>query len=322
MFLQSRRSLSLTLAVALLGLCPFVSAVGQERGVAVPEGNNLPAQKIGENDLLMIRVYDSPDLTRSVRVSADGTIRLPMLKSTLPVVGLLPVEVEKVVADALKREQLLVDPFVTVSITEYHSRPISVNGAVKNPVIFQAIGKVKLLDALARCGGLASDAGGEIIITRPNGDSDVQSVTRVPVKALYDGTDPQLNLTLIGGEEIRVPTIGSVVVSGNVRDPGVYPVQESGTTTVMTAIAQAKGLADYQPKIIYILRPDEQGTRHEIPVDLESILKRKKGDVVLQAKDVLFIPTNSSAKARQQAIQVLTGVGTQASTALVLTRGR
>ena len=138
-------------------------------------------------------------------------------------------------------------------------------------------------------------------------------MTRVPVKALYDGSDPQLNLTLLGGEEIRVPTIGSVVVSGNVRDPGVYPVQESGTTTVMTAIAQAKGLADYQPKIIYILRPDDQGTRHEIPVDLDSILKRKKQDVVLQAKDLLFIPMNNRAKATQQAIQVLTGVGAQAS---------
>lgn len=321
MFLQSRRPLSLILATALLGLCPLVSALGQS-GAAVPDGTNLPAQKIGENDLLMVRVYDSPDLTRSVRVSTDGTIRLPMLKTTLPVVGLLPIEVEKVVADALKREQLLVDPFVTVSITEYHSRPISVNGSVKSPVIFQAIGKVNLLDALAKCGGLAADAGGEIIITRPNGDAGAQSVTRVPVKALYDGSDPQLNLTLLGGEEIRVPTIGSVVVSGNVRDPGVYPVQESGTTTVMTAIAQAKGLADYQPKIIYILRPDDQGTRHEIPVDLESILKRKKQDVVLQAKDLLFIPMNNRAKATQQAIQLLTGTGQAASTALIYTRSR
>lgn len=171
MFLHSRQPLSLILATALLGLCPLVSALGQG-GVAVPDGTNLPAQKIGENDLLMVRVYDSPDLTRSVRVSADGTIRLPMLKTTLPVVGLLPIEVEKVVADALKREQLLVDPFVTVSITEYHSRPISVNGAVKIPVIFQAIGKVKLLDALARCGGLAPDAGGRLLSPAP-------TVTRV-----------------------------------------------------------------------------------------------------------------------------------------------
>jgi len=283
---------------------------------------NLPAQKIGVDDLLLIRVYDSPDLTRTVRVSQDGTIRLPMLKATIPVIGLLPVEIEKAVADSLKRDGLLVDPFVTVSVSEYHSRPISVNGAVKTPVIFQAVGKVRLLDALARANGLAPEAGGEIIVTRPNGDTGVQSVTRVPVKALYEGSDPQLNLTLLGDEEIRVPSVGSVVVTGNVREPGVYPVQDAGTTTVLTAIAQAKGLGDFQPKLVYILRPDDQGTRHEIEVDLQSILKRKKEDVVLQAKDMLYIPTNNRAKVTQQVITALTGSAQSAGTALVYTRGR
>ncbi len=324
MLIHLKRPVLLACNAALLGLCMLVPAVAQNGGIAVVDTNttNLPAQKIGENDLLMVRVYDSPDLTRTVRVSADGTIRLPMLKATLPVVGLMPVDVEKVVADALKREQLLVDPFVSVSIMEYNSRPISVNGAVKNPVIFQAVGKVRLLDAMARCNGLAADAGGEIIVTRPNGDAGVQSVTRVPVKALFDGSDPQLNLVLTGGEEVRVPTIGSVVVTGNVREPGVYPVQDTGVTTVMTAIAQAKGLNDFMPKVIYILRPDEQGTRHEIQVDLQSILKRKKEDVVLQAKDVLYIPLNNRAKQTATAITVLTGTAAAATSSLIYTMTR
>lgn len=319
MLIHLKHPLLYACATALLGLCALVPVVAQERPAVTVDITNLPAQKIGENDLLMVRVYDSPDLTRTVRVSADGTIRLPMLKTTLPVVGLMPVDVEKVVGEALRREQLLVDPFVTVSILEYNSRPISVNGAVKNPVIFQAIGKVRLLDALARSNGLAPDAGGEIIVTRPNGETGAQSVARVPVKALYDGSDQLLNLLLTGGEEIRVPTIGSVVVSGNVREPGVYPVQDTGVTTVMTAIAQAKGLNDFVPKLIYILRPDEQGTRHEIQVDLQAILKRKKEDVVLQSKDMLFIPINNRAKQTAQAINVLTGTASAATSALIYT---
>ena len=324
MLIHLKRPVLLACNAALLGLCVLVPAVAQNGGITVVDTNttNLPAQKIGENDLLMVRVYDSPDLTRTVRVSADGTIRLPMLKSTLPVVGLMPVDVEKVVSDALKREQLLVDPFVSVSILEYSSRPISVNGAVKNPVIFQAIGKVRLLDAMARCNGLATDAGGEIIVTRPNGDAGAQSITRIPVKALFDGSDPLLNLVLTGGEEVRVPTIGSVVVTGNVREPGVYPVQDTGVTTVMTAIAQAKGLNDFMPKVIYILRPDEQGIRHEIQVDLQSILKRKKEDVVLQAKDVLYIPLNNRAKQTATAITVLTGTAASATSSLIYTMTR
>jgi len=307
--------------IFLLTTLLAVTAAAQDKMPGL-DMTNLPAQKVGVDDLLLVRVYDSPDLTRTVRVSADGTIRLPMMKENVQVLGLLPVEIEKTLADALKGEQLLVDPFVTVSVAEYHSRPISVNGAVRTPVVFQAIGKVRLLDAIAKAGGLDPQAGGEIVVTKPNGDTGVQSMTRVPTKALIDGSDPQLNLTLIGGEEIRVPTVGTIVVSGNVHDPGVFPVQESGTTTVLTAIAQAKGLGDFQPKLVYILRPDDQGTRHEIEVDLASILKRKKPDVVLQAKDMLYVPLNNRAKITDRTITALTGTGSSAATALIYTKSR
>ncbi|MES1260321.1 MAG: SLBB domain-containing protein, partial [Acidobacteriota bacterium] len=251
-----------------------------------------------------------------------GTIRLPMLKSTIKVEGLFPSDVEVLLADELKREQLLVNPFVTVAVAEYHSRPISINGAVKTPTVFQAIGSVSLLDAIAKGGGLAPEAGGEIIITRPNGNTGVQSMQRVPVKALYEGSDPQLNVKLTGGEEIRVPPAGTVVVSGNVKESGIFPVQDTGTTTVLTAIAQAKGLGDFVPKMAYIYRPDDQGTRHEIPVELKAIRARKLPDVVLQPKDLLYVPDNNGAKARATAIQVMTGVGASSVSAIIYTRGR
>ena len=40
---------------------------------------NLPSQKLGIDDLVAVSVYDAPELTRTVRVEADGTIHLPML---------------------------------------------------------------------------------------------------------------------------------------------------------------------------------------------------------------------------------------------------
>src|SRR3984885_11744561 len=137
--------------------------------------SNLPIQRVGPEDLLGIQVYNAPEFTRTVRISAEGTIRLPMLTSPIRVQGLLPNEIETLVAEALQRDKLFVDPFVTVNVMEYHSRPISVTGAVRTPTIFQAVGTVTLLDALARAGGLAPDqAGPEIIVTRPNGDAGGQ----------------------------------------------------------------------------------------------------------------------------------------------------
>src|SRR6266498_2101497 len=145
----------------------------RQAAVATSFGDsNLPLQKIGPEDLIGISVYDAPELTRTVRVGTDGTIRLPMLKQRIKVAGMFPTDVETAIGEALKNEDIFVDPVVTVSIVEYRSRPINVVGAVKAPLTFQAAGTVTLLDALSRAGGLADDAGSVILVSvsRPGED--------------------------------------------------------------------------------------------------------------------------------------------------------
>jgi polysaccharide biosynthesis/export protein len=281
-------------------------------------GSNLPLQRVGPEDLLSVQVIDAPELTRTVRISAEGTIRLPMVKEALHVQGLMPNEIEVLLTEALEREKLFVDPFVTVNIVEFHSRPISVSGAVRAPAIFQAIGSVSLLDALARAGGLTPDqAGPEIIVTRPNGDPATQSIQRIPVKLLYSGSDPTLNLKLVGGEEIRVPDVGKFIVAGSVVSPGPYPVLDGNANTVITAISQAKGTIQFYSHTVYIYRPDDKGSLHEIEVDLGKILQRKIPDVTLQAHDILYVPDSSRRRITQTTINALTGVAGSAATASI-----
>jgi polysaccharide export outer membrane protein len=241
-----------------------------------------------------------------------------MLKMPVRVQGLMPNEIEVLVQEALVREKLFVDPYVVVNIVEYHSRPISVSGAVKTPIIFQAIGSVSLLDAIARAGGLVPDqAGAEIIVTKPNGDTGAQSIQRIPVKALLAALDPNLNLKLTGGEEIRVPDVGKFIVAGSVNTPGPYPILDGNQNTVVTAIAQAKGTIQYYSHSAFIYRPDDKGTLHEIPVDLGGILQRKKPDITLYAHDILYVPDSSGRRITQTTINALTGVGAGATSALI-----
>ena len=82
-------------------------------------GANLPAQQIGANDLIAVSVYDAPEFTRTVRVGEDGNIRLPMLQQLVHAEGQLPGQLETAIAAALKAEEILVDPYVTVTIVEY-----------------------------------------------------------------------------------------------------------------------------------------------------------------------------------------------------------
>ncbi len=277
---------------------------------------NLPAQAIGPADLLAISVYGAPELTRTVRVSPEGMIRLPMLREQIDAQGLMPAEVETRVAAALAREQILVDPAVTVTIAEYHSRPISVMGAVKSPLTFQALGKTTLLEALTRAQGLNEDAGPEILVTRTGGG--VARVERIPVKKLIDAADPEWNVTLEGGEEIRVPRAGRVFVAGNVKHPGAFRMDGAGDTTVLKAVALAEGLAPFATKDAYIFRASAEGGgsgagRSEIPVALNKIMDRTAPDMALAANDILFIPDN---RARRNSLGVLEkALGFAASTA-------
>ena len=85
-----------------------------------PSETALPAQTIGPDDLLSITVFDCPELTRSFRVSSDGTLALPIL-GRIPATGLLPVQLEDKIAAELRRTQTMVDPVVNISVSEYRS---------------------------------------------------------------------------------------------------------------------------------------------------------------------------------------------------------
>ena len=286
-----------------------------------PDSSNLPMQKIGTDDLVGISVYDAPELTRTVRVGTDGTIRLPMLKQRIKALDLFPSDLEIAIVDALKAEDVLVDPVVTVSLVESRSRPINVAGAVKTPLTFQASGLVTLLDALSRAGGLSEIAGTEILISHAQPGDDGKSVLltrRVPVRGLIDGADPELNVRLEGGEEIRVPEAGKVYVVGNVKMPGAYLIRDTSETSVLKALALSQGLMPYATKMAYIYRREGgTGGSNEIPLELEKIMQRKTPDVPLLANDILYIPDNKGRRNFANVMEKVAAIGGGAAAASI-----
>ena len=307
--------------ILLLTLCaPLVQPQG--RATPNPEaGANLPAQKIGPRDLIMVQVYGSPELSRSVRVGADGMLRLPMLKQRIKGEGMMPNDLEVMVAQALEEEGLIVDPMVTITVAEYSSRPISVAGAVKEPLTFQASAPVTLLEAITRAGGLTPVAGSEILVSKTqtgSGGQPTSLMQRVSVKALIEGTDPEANLRLSGGEEVRVPEAGKVFVVGNVKRPGAFPVEDGAETSVLRMLARAEGLTPFAGKLAYIYRREASGSKNEIPIEINKIMLRKAPDAPLLANDVLYIPDNRNGRLGLAILEkLLLFGGTAGATALV-----
>jgi polysaccharide export outer membrane protein len=273
---------------------------------------NLPALQLHAGDLVAVSVYDAPELTRTVRVDPDGTIRLPLLSEGVKAAGLMPRELEIELANALKSGEILVDPVVKITVVEYHSRPISVMGAVRKPVTFQSDGSITLLDALARAEGLTDDAGPEIIVTQ----NDV--VRHIAVKQLIDGADPDVNLRLTGNEEVRVPVAGKIFVLGNIRKPGGFSVRDPADKTVLKMVALSEGLMPFSQKTAYIVRRQEGEKPQEIPIELAKIMERKSPDVPLEVGDILYVPDNKSRRNTMNIVDRLAGFGSATASGLVI----
>lgn len=278
---------------------------------------NLAPHRIHSGDLVTISIYGEPDLACTIRVDSDGVIHMPLLDRTIKADGLMPEDLEKSIAEAFQAAQILVKPFVTVTVAEYHVlRPVSVAGAVHNPITFQPVEKMNLLEAITRAGGLTPEAGPEILVSRTTGTAQV--VQRVAVRALIDAADPAVNLVLQGGEEIRIPEAGKVYVVGNVKMPGAFSVHDAGDTTVLKVVALTQGLAPFASNEAYIYRRDAgSGSSREIPVDLGKIMHRKSPDVALEANDIFYIPDRSGKRITMSVLEKVFGVGVGVSSALV-----
>jgi len=317
------KSLASVFLIAAMGLQAQITHSAVAPANSSPE-SNLPSQKVGPDDLISIAVADCPELTRTFRVASDGTLALPLINERLKVVGMLPSDIEMQIAELLVKNQILVRPVVSVAVAEYRSVPVSVLGAVKHPITFQAVGDITLLDALTKADGLSPEAGPEILISRSQSSQDGSPtglVQRIPVKGLIDEADPSLNIRLYGGEEIRVPVAGRVYVIGNVKKSGAFPIQDSGDTTVLKVLALSEGLLPYSMNEAYIYRREAgKAGRDEIPIQLSQIMNRKAPDVPLKSDDILYIPDNKHRRMTMTTLEKIAGFGTATASGLLIFR--
>src|SRR5262249_33719105 len=142
-------------------------------------------------------------------------------------------------------------------------------------------------------------------------------VQRIPVKALIDGADPEMNIALTGGEEIRVPEAGKLFVLGNVKKPGALVVRDESEITVLKALAVSEGLLPFAARQAYIYRREASGSKQEILIELGKIMQRKLPDVPLMANDILYVPDAKGTRASLAVLEKALIFGSGAVGALI-----
>jgi len=256
--------------------------------------------RIGPGDVLDIRVYNRPQLSReAVRVEGNGMIRMPLVDNDIQAACLTEGELAKEISTRYARyyKNLQVDVF----IKEYHSKQVAIIGAVNEQSRFELQRRVRLLELLTYAKGPSTKAGQTINIVHSTAASPCKQTAETDTSAAFSSYklsdvlqgDPKSNPYLEAGDIVTLPEADQVYVVGNVFMPLTIPLKEPITLT--RAIAMAGGLRqDTKKDKIRVLR-QEPGTtiRKEITVDLYAIEKKSSEDLALAPNDIIDVPTSA-----------------------------
>jgi polysaccharide biosynthesis/export protein len=241
-------------------------------------------QQLHPGDLLAVKIFGTPDFVSPVRVSVAGNVQLPLI-GVLQVAGLTIDRAEDIIARRLADGGFYSNPQVTVSITDAASQFVSIGGEMH--MIIPVTGQRHLLDVLAAAGPFPLTASRVITIVRPGVDKPI----------IIDlGSDPMQaarnNIIIMPGDSIIVSRVGVVYMLGAFKLQGAIPLQQNSPLTLMEATALAQG-AGYEGKFNDLRIIRTQGLeRKEVKVDIKKVMDGKAPDPVLQADDIVFLPSD------------------------------
>ena len=290
---MTRLGLGLGLAAALgLGLSGPPGVRAQDNGDNVSVDADY---RVGPGDVLEVEVYDDPDLSGLVTVQHGGEISFPLL-GDVEVNGLTAREVRETLTLLLAKDYL-VDPQVAVSVKEHRSQWITLVGEVVRPGKYFLQGSKTLLELLTEAGGFTPQASGEVVVSRrdaPETPEGGENGGNEPVRIFLSPDQPPaeqkagLSLQLRNGDIVTATSTPFFYVSGEVKNPGSYPITPG--LTVLKAVSVAGGLTKFGSKgKVEILRKGSQSEPERIKVDLGDIEGGKKPDVPLEAEDIIKV---------------------------------
>jgi polysaccharide export outer membrane protein len=168
---------------------------------------------------------------------------------------------------------------------------VNLVGEAVRPGKYYLDGTTTLLELLTEAGGFTPHASGEVIISRLDGAFDNgDSTRRVWLSRDMSPTEQRstLSMHLASGDLVTVATQAFVFISGEVKNPGSYPLTSG--LTVLKMVSLSGGLGKFGSKgKVEILRKNGAGKPEKIRVDLSDIENGKKPDVPLVAGDMVKV---------------------------------
>jgi len=199
MFFGSSRATFCCVGVTLLALslsCVHGASPNSSATAALQDSHD---DRIGVDDVFDVRVYGEADLSGLYRVGSDGTIDFPLAGRIL-VNGLAVGELQHEIVRRLKAGYLL-NPQVTVMVTQWNSRKISVLGQVMRPGPIPYFPNMTIVDAIASAGGFTAVAAKNSVNVRREVSGKVE-IRTFPVADIAEGRSP--NVVVLPGDVLVI----------------------------------------------------------------------------------------------------------------------
>jgi polysaccharide export outer membrane protein len=268
-----------------------VTPGGVTQSPAAQAENRAPSNDIDlrPGDTINVNVYDTPDLTVTVRVSENGTVDLPLL-GDVQVAGLSEAAASHLIDQKYIGAGILLRPATTVLIREFASRGVSIVGEVVHPGIYPIAGPRSLVDVLALAGGLTAAADTHLTLEHGDGTSSL-AVVSIPRE---DGAQVLADdVQVRPGDKVVAARAGMVYILGEVTHPGGYIMQHDGKITVLQALAAAEGTTRFsnERSAFLIRRTGTTYLTERLPI--RDMYKGKKPDFLLNPEDVVYVPLSN-----------------------------
>jgi protein involved in polysaccharide export with SLBB domain len=197
---QHHLVLCLGLVLSMTALTAGCRTSGGRPGTAVQEILIQPDEQLGVDDVFEVRVAGESDMSGLFRVTGDGTVDFPYV-GRLQVVNLRSGDVQRIIAQRLKNDEILVNPQVVVMVKEWNSRKVSVLGQVNKPGPVAYFPRMTIVDAIAAAGGFTAIAAKNNVSVRRDLKGRVESKS-YPVADISEGRAG--NVYLLPGDVLVV----------------------------------------------------------------------------------------------------------------------
>jgi polysaccharide export outer membrane protein len=280
-------------------------------GLPSPTGSQLSAPMpapISPGDFLEIAEYHTPEFRSSVRVSAAGTVTLPLI-GDVRLAGLDEQAAEHTIEAALVAKGMLLHPLVSVLVTGYVGQDVSVLGEVTHPGVYPYTVHHRLLDLISAASGLSPNAGRLVNVFHQGDPKTANGVVLDP-----GGTDTSTdhNPELSPGDTVQVSRAGLVYVVGDVIRPGGFAVDPVQGLTVVQVLALAWGPSQNAAVGKALLVREQKGGRTMISLNIRRMLHGQDPDQLVQDRDILYVPDSEAKnllnRTLESAIQSTIGV--------------